>query len=108
MREHEPQEFCHEWLYLHVEVPEHLVTAPGPISLMMFLSTPDQRRYMAPAARREHADTSLASNRRFGLQKPTSVLRVFKIMVGFMFYHLPVRVMTRASGVEGGALWDLR
>ena len=89
-------------------VPEHLVAAPGPISLMMMLYNPDQRRDMAPAARKEHADTSLASNCRFGLQKTMAVLRVFEIIVGFMFYHLPVRFMKRANGVEGGALWDLR
>ena len=41
---------------------------------------------MQPAARRERADISLASNPRFGPQKPTEVLRVFKIMVGFVFF----------------------
>ena len=36
------------------------------------------------------------------------VLRVFKIMVRVVSFHLPSRVMTRASGVEGGASWALR
>ena len=61
---------------------------------------------MAPAARRERAETSLASNPRFGPKKPTLVLRVFEIIVGF-FSNISARVMTRASGVEGGALWAL-
>ena len=29
MPEHDPQEISHEWLCLHMEVPEHLVTAPA-------------------------------------------------------------------------------
>ena len=35
-------------------------------------------------------------------------MRVFKIMVGVMFYQCPARVMTQSSGVERGALWALR
>ena len=73
---------------------------------MMF--TPEQRRTVVPAVRRELADTFLDLNHRFGPKKPTAVLRVFKIMVGVMFFHLPARVMTWASEVEGGAQWALR
>ena len=63
---------------------------------------------MAPAVQKERSDISLASNPRFGPQKPTAVLRVFNNMVGVMFSHLPVEVMTQASGVERGATWALR
>ena len=28
MHEHETQEIPNEWLYLHMEVPEHLVVSP--------------------------------------------------------------------------------
>ena len=37
-----------------------------------------------------------------------AILRVFDIMVGVIFFHLPAGVMTRAIGVEGGAQWDIR
>ena len=40
---------------------------------------------MESAARIEREDTSLASSFRYGPQKPTVVLRVFKIMLGVMF-----------------------
>ena len=63
---------------------------------------------MEPLAWREQVDKSLALNPRFGPQKPMEILRFFEIMVGVMFSHLPAGVMTRASGVEGGAPWDLR
>ena len=63
---------------------------------------------MSPAARRDQVDTSLASHARFGPQKPTAVLRVFEIMVGVTFSHLPAGVMTQASGSEGGYPWDIR
>ena len=63
---------------------------------------------MELAARMERADTYLDYNPRFFLQKSTAVLRVFEIMVGVIFFHLPAGVMTRASGVEGGALRDVR
>ena len=59
------------------------------IIFMIFLSTPEQRRAMAQAAQREQTDTSLASNPRFGPQKPTAVLRVFDIIVGVMFSTSP-------------------
>ena len=62
---------------------------------------------MEPASQREQADTSLDSNTRFGLQKTTAVLGVFEIMERVMFFHLPARVMTQASGVEGGAPWSI-
>ena len=62
---------------------------------------------MSPAVRRERADTSLTSNTKFGLQKPMEVLRVFKIMVGVIFSHIPAGVVMRASGVEGDDLWAL-
>ena len=63
---------------------------------------------MEPAVHREQTDTSLYYNPRFGLQRPTAVLRVFNIMVGVMYLYLPAGVMARASGVEEGALWDIR
>ena len=44
---------------------------------------------------------------RFSPQNPTVVLRVFEIMVGVMFFHLPSGVMTQDIGVEGGAPCDL-
>ena len=70
---------------------------------MIFLSISDHRIVMAPSALRERADTSLYSNPRFGPQKPMAVLRVFDIMVGVMFFHLPDRIMTQASEVKEGA-----
>ena len=63
---------------------------------------------MAPSTLREWGDMSLALNPRFGLQKPTAVLRVFNITVGVMFSHLPTIVMTQVIGVEGDTQWDLR
>ena len=57
---------------------------------------------------RYQEEMSLASNPRFGTQKPTAVLRVFKIMVGFIFSHLPGGVMKQDSGVEEGSWWALR
>ena len=53
-------------------------------------------------------EMSLASNPMFGPQKPTAILRIFDIMVGVMFSHLPTRVMTWASRVEGGDPRSLR
>ena len=41
---------------------------------------------MSPVVKREQAETSLASNPRFGPQNPTRVLRFSKIMVGVIFY----------------------
>ena len=79
-----------------------------PINFMISLSTTEQRRAMTPAVRREWEDTFLASNPSFVPQKPTSVLRVFDIMVEVIFSHLPVRVMTRDSGLEGVDPWALR
>ena len=90
------------WSYLII-----LSLRQRPISLIMLLSTNDHRRFIAPVARREQADTSLASNPRFGPQKGTAVFTVFKIMVGVMFFYLPVRVMAQNGGVENGAPWDL-
>ena len=77
------------------------------ISLIMFLSTPEHRRAMAPAAQRDQADMPLDYNPRFDLQRHTEVLMVFDIMVGVMFFHLPARIMIQASGVEGGSPWDI-
>ena len=75
---------------------------------MISLYTTENSRAMEPALQRDQANTSLDLNPRFGPQKPTSVLRVFKIMVGVMFFQLPSGVVRRTSGVEGGAVWDLR
>ena len=91
------------WMYLRI-----LYLHQRPIRLMMFLSTPEQSRDMVLAAQREQAEISLASNPRFGAQKPKTVLRVFNIIVGVIFSHLPDIVMKWASGVEGGAPQDLR
>ena len=63
---------------------------------------------MAPAAQRKQADMSLDLNPMFGPQKPTAVLRVFDIMVGVMFFHLPDGFVKQASGVEGGNPWGIR
>ena len=63
---------------------------------------------MSPLVQRDWVGTSLDSNTRFGLQKPTSVLRVLYIMVGVMFFHIPTGVITWANGMEGGAPWALR
>ena len=54
-----------------------------------------------------YAERSSDLNPRLGPQKPTAVLRVFKIILGDMFSHLPARAMTRDNGVEGGASWAL-
>ena len=40
-------------------------------------------------------------NTRFGPQDITEVLRVLEIMVGVIFFHIPVGVTTWARGVEG-------
>ena len=58
--------------------------------------------------RREQSDKAMYSNPRFFLQKPTEVFRVFYIMVEVCFFHLPIGVMTWASGVEGGAPLAIR
>ena len=75
---------------------------------MMLLYTPDQRDAMAQTVQRERVETSLAFSPRFDPHNPMAVLRIFNIMVGVTFFHLPAGVMTRASGVEGGAPWALR
>ena len=72
------------------------------IILMMLLSTPEKRRATATAERRDQDNMSLSFNTRFVPQKPTAVLRVFKIMVGVKIFHLPIRVMMRDSRVKGG------
>ena len=43
----------------------------------------------------------MVSNTRFRLQNMKAVLRVLKIMVGVIFFHIPVGVTTWARGVEG-------
>ena len=52
-----------------------------------------------PAVRRDPLETSLTSKPRFGLQNLMDVLRIFEIVVGVMFFHRPVGVMTRDEGV---------
>ena len=78
-----------------------------PTILMVSLYNPEQGREKSPATQSEWAETSLASNSNFGPQKPTAVFRVFDIMLGVMFSHLPTGFITRASGVQS-TLWDLR
>ena len=56
---------------------------------------------MVPVVQENWANMSFASNYRFGLQKPTAVMRVFDIMVGIMFFHLPAVVIMRTSGWKG-------
>ena len=63
---------------------------------------------MAQTFQREQVETSLAFSPRFDPHNLMAVLRIFKIMVGVTFFHLPSGVMTRASGVEGGVSWALR
>ena len=46
-------------------------------------------RAMTPVVQREREYMSLASNNKFGPEKPMAVLRVFKIVVGVMFYTYP-------------------
>ena len=59
-------------------------------------------------ARRERPETSLDSNPRFGPHNITSVLRVLGIMVGVIFFHLTVGVMTRDREAEGAISLALR
>ena len=63
---------------------------------------------MAPAAQRYHVEIILDSNPSSGLQNLTAVLRVLEIIVGVMFSHRPVGVITGDRGVEEGALLALR
>ena len=56
---------------------------------------------MASVVGRVRTETSLDSNPRLGPQKPTVLLRVFNIMVGVMFFHLPDGFITQANGVQG-------
>ena len=63
---------------------------------------------MDPAAQSEQVENYLASNHRLGTQNMTLVLRFLEIMVGVLFYHLTVGVITRDRGVEGAAPLDLR
>ena len=53
---------------------------------------------MAPVAQRDQSETSLDSNTSFGLHNLMVVLRVLEIMVGVMFFHIPVGIMTRSGG----------
>ena len=62
---------------------------------------------MKPAAQKDQVEMYLASNPRFGLQNLTAVLRVLEIIVGSIFFCLPVGVMTWAGAVEGGVLFTL-
>ena len=72
------------WRYLRI-----LLLSQRPISLKVPLSTTEQRRAMEPSARTEQAYIYLASNPRFGPQKPAAVLRFFEIMVRFIFSTYP-------------------
>ena len=53
---------------------------------------------MVPVLLEKRANMSFDYNPRFGSQKPMAVLRVFEIMVGVMFFHLPAVVITQTSG----------
>ena len=85
------------WRYLRI-----LSLHQQPTSLIILLSTPEKSSSMVPEAQRKRVDTSLDANPRLGLQKPTAVLRVFNIIARVIFFHLPARVITQASGVERG------
>ena len=61
---------------------------------------------MVPAVWRYRVETSLASNTSFGPHNMTAVLGVLKILVGVMFFHLPIGIMMQTRGVEGGGLLD--
>ena len=63
---------------------------------------------MSPVVQRDQSETTMASMTRFGPQKLTVVLRVLDIIVGIMFFHLPIIIMTRARGAESGSFFPLR
>ena len=63
---------------------------------------------MTPDAQREQAETSLASNTRFGPHNMTAVLRLLEIIVGVIFSHSPDGVMKRDRSMEGVELLALR
>ena len=48
---------------------------------------------MAPVAQRDQSETSLDSNTSFGPHNLMVVLRVLEIILGVMFFHLPIGVM---------------
>ena len=58
---------------------------------------------MAPAAWRDWADISLASNIKFGQKNLMAVLRVLGIIVGVMFFRCPIGIVTWDRGVKVGA-----
>ena len=63
---------------------------------------------MDPAAQKDLAETSLDSKPMFGPHILTEALRVLNIIVGMVFTHRAVVVMTKARGEEGGAALGFR
>ena len=81
-----------------------LLLLQRPMRLMMSLSTPEQRSAMAPAARRDRAETSLYVNPRWvPARSLTMALRWAVIIVGVTFVQRPLGNLKRARGVFAGA-----
>ena len=98
MREHEPWEISHEWLWLHMEVPEHLITEPLSNQIDDVAVYYWSEDFHGTSGAEGVGITSLALNPRFGLQKPMAFLRVFDIMVRVMF---PTSLMEPWRGLVG-------
>ena len=58
MADHEFGEISHDWLSLHVEIPQPSVAPPASNEADDFIVDSKQRSAMAPAARRDLAETS--------------------------------------------------
>ena len=76
---------------------------------MMFVSTLATNNAIAPAARRDLAETSEERNPKSDPKRSTTSLRVLVMRAGVTNCVLPpVPVYTRPKGVDKGALWERR
>ena len=87
------------WRYLIIYSLLHL-----PISLMILVSTAEQRSAMAPAVRRDRAKTYLCVNPRWvHARSLTVVLRWSVVIVGVTFVQRPLGALKWSRGVSAGA-----
>ena len=89
MRDNELGEFPHDQFCLNVQVAEDLI-------------------YETTSNQLDDVAVKSGTKPSFELHKMTLVFRVLEIIVGIILFHRPVGVMTRAGGVEGVSLLDLR
>ena len=67
-----------------MQVLEHIIGAPQLISLVISVSTPEQRMAMAPASSIDRAVTSLGMKPRLGPRKRTESFSILMVSIGVM------------------------